>query len=61
MITTYFAEVSSPWGGCPVVVQSSWLNGLEAAIDRAFGIVCDDQGRELGLLDMASQPSRPDR
>ena len=50
MRTYYTAEVGSPCGGRPIVVESSHLAGLDAAIDRAFGMACDSSGRELGAL-----------
>lgn len=50
MRTYYTAEVGSPCGGRTIFVQSPAPDGLDAAIDRAFGIACDSAGRELGAL-----------
>jgi len=50
MSTLFVAEVASPCGGRTVTAKSDYLAGLEAAIDRAFGIACDEAGREVGAL-----------
>lgn len=42
--------MASPCGGRTVRAKSDYLAGLEAAIDRAYGIACDEAGRELGAL-----------
>jgi hypothetical protein len=46
----YIAEVSPPFGGRPVVVERSYLAELDAAIDMALGVACDNRGRELGAI-----------
>ena len=56
MRTFYVAEVASPCGGRPMAVESSYLAGLEAALDRAFGVDCDEVGRELGAIGPAASP-----
>jgi hypothetical protein len=56
MSTLFVAEVVSPCGGRTLTVESDYLAGLEAAIDRAFGIACDEDGRELGALGGTPRP-----
>ena len=59
MRTFYRAEVASPCGGRPVVVESPWLDKLDAAIDLALGVACDNAGREMGALGTGRAASSP--
>lgn len=49
---TYVAEVTSPCGGQTVRVEQPYLADLDAAIDRAFGIACDERGYEIGAISL---------
>jgi hypothetical protein len=51
MKTFFIAEVGPLYrGGSIVTIQRSYFDELDSAIERAFGVECGSEGKEIGAL-----------